>query len=153
MRRISVSHRAKIVFDVVLGSSRRHDRVRACSPSRRRDLRRNDTVPIHTCPRRCAFPVWVEGNQDEVPFTENRVARLLGLSSYGDTQVQVRNCILDNSFVRDSISPSRQIRRRFGYWLLPKKRLLEGALEEEICYDSAPLLSSLFLAGLLPRGR
>ena len=56
-----------------------------------------------TCSRRRAFAVWVDRNQDEVPFAENSVARLLGLSFYGDTQERVRKCISDDNLRRNSV--------------------------------------------------
>ena len=66
-------------------------------------------MPLRTCPRRRAFPVWVEGNQDEVPFTENSVARLLGLSFYGEPQERVRKCISDDNLRRNSVSHRAKI--------------------------------------------
>ena len=103
MKRKSVVHRAKIVVDVGVGSFRRQDRLRAGSQARRRVLPRYDTVPIHTCPHRCSIAVWVEGNQDGVPFAENSLARQLSLSFYGDTRVRLRMCISDDNLKRKSV--------------------------------------------------
>ena len=60
-------HRPKIVVAVCIGYSRGHDRLRACSLARRRDLRRYGTMPLHTCPCRYVIPLLAGGNQDEVP--------------------------------------------------------------------------------------
>ena len=97
LRRKSLSHRAKIVVDAAVCSFRKHDRVKACSPNLKQDLRRTGIMSLHTCPRRRRIPAWVGRNQDEVPFTENSVARLLGLSFFSDTQVRVRKCISDTT--------------------------------------------------------
>ena len=103
LRRKRVCYRTKILVDVAVGSFRRHDRVSACSLAQRRYLRRTGTMPLHTCPRRCAVPLWVLGNQDEVLFAEQSVARLLGLSFYDDTRVRLRRCISGDNLRRKSV--------------------------------------------------
>ena len=80
--------------------------TRSCNgvlASRRRDLRRTGTMPLRSCSRRRAIPVWVVGYQDEVFFTENSVACLLGRSFYGEPQERVRKCISDDNLRRNSV--------------------------------------------------
>ena len=65
--RNSVFYRAQLVVDVGADCPRGHDRLRASSPARRRDLREYGVMSLHTCPRRLAAPLWVGGNQDVDP--------------------------------------------------------------------------------------
>ena len=53
--RNGVFHRAKFV-DVGVEYFRGHDRSRACSFGRRRDLRRFGAMSLYTCPRRFCYP-------------------------------------------------------------------------------------------------
>ena len=57
---------AALEVDVDIGSFGRNDFEMAWAVGRRRDLRRVDAMPLRTCPRHLATPLWVGCIQNEV---------------------------------------------------------------------------------------